>query len=108
MESSYSSFSAQLKCPFLSAASPALPGALSSFHVLHPVPLKKSGDHHSSSCGSSTKTTITPSTGVFCCFSHRIVEKAMATHSSVLAWRIPGIGEPGGLPSMESHRAGHN
>ena len=32
----------------------------------------------------------------------------MATHSSVLAWRIPGMGEPGGLPSMESHRVGHD
>ena len=32
------------------------------------------------------------------------MEKEMATHSSVLAWRIPGIGEPGGLPSMGSHR----
>ena len=34
-------------------------------------------------------------------------EKAMATHSSLLAWRIPGTGEPGGLPSMGSHRVGH-
>ena len=32
----------------------------------------------------------------------------MATHSNVLAWRIPGIGEPGGLPSMGSHRVGHD
>ena len=32
----------------------------------------------------------------------------MATHSSVLAWRIPGTGEPGGLPSLGSHRVGHN
>ena len=32
----------------------------------------------------------------------------MATHSSVPAWRIPGTGEPGGLPSMESHRVGHD
>ena len=32
----------------------------------------------------------------------------MATHSSVLAWRIPGTEEPGGLPSMGSHRVGHN
>ena len=32
----------------------------------------------------------------------------MATHSSVLAWRIPGMGEPGGLPSIGSHRVGHN
>ena len=35
-------------------------------------------------------------------------EKEMATHSSVLAWRIPGTGEPGGLLSMESHRVGHD
>ena len=32
----------------------------------------------------------------------------MATHSSVLAWRIPGMAEPGGLPSMGSHRVGHD
>jgi len=32
----------------------------------------------------------------------------MATHSSVLAWTIPGMGEPGGLPSVGSHRVGHN
>ena len=37
-----------------------------------------------------------------------IMEKAMAAHSSVLAWRIPGMGEPGGLPSMGSHRVGHD
>ena len=36
------------------------------------------------------------------------LEKEMATHSSVLAWRIPGTEEPGGLPSMGSHRVGHN
>ena len=36
------------------------------------------------------------------------LEKEMATHSSVLAWRIPGTGEPGGLPSMASHRVGHD
>ena len=36
------------------------------------------------------------------------MEKEMATHSSVLAWRIPGTGEPGGLPSMGSHRVGHD
>ena len=35
------------------------------------------------------------------------LEKEMATHSSVLAWRIPGMAEPGGLPSMGSHRVGH-
>ena len=36
------------------------------------------------------------------------LEKEMATHSSVLAWRIPGTGEPGGLPSMGSHRVAHD
>ena len=36
------------------------------------------------------------------------LEKEMAIHSSVLAWRIPGMGEPGGLPSMGSHRVGHD
>ena len=36
------------------------------------------------------------------------LEKEMATHSSVLAWRIPGMGEPRGMPSMGSHRVGHN
>ena len=35
-------------------------------------------------------------------------EEEMATHSSVVAWRIPGTGEPGGLPSMGSHRVGHD
>ena len=36
------------------------------------------------------------------------LEKELATHSSILAWRIPGTGEPGGLPSMGSHRVGHD
>ena len=36
------------------------------------------------------------------------LEKEMATHSSVLAWRIPGTGEPGGLPSVGSHRVRHD
>ena len=41
-------------------------------------------------------------------FHFHALEKEMATHSSILAWRIPGTGEPGGLPSMGSHRVGHN
>ena len=40
-------------------------------------------------------------------FHFHALEKEMATHSSVLAWRIPGMGEPDGLPSMGSHRVGH-
>ena len=38
----------------------------------------------------------------------QVLEKEMATHSSVLAWRTPGTGEPGGLPSMGLHRVGHD
>ena len=41
-------------------------------------------------------------------FHFHALEKEMATHSSVLAWRIPGTGELGGLPSMGSQRVGHN
>ena len=41
-------------------------------------------------------------------FHFHALEKEMATHSSVLAWRIPGTGEPSGLPSMGSHRVGHD
>ena len=41
-------------------------------------------------------------------FHFHALEREMATHSSVLAWRIPGMGEPGGLPSMGSHRGGHD
>ena len=44
---------------------------------------------------------------IFTCHFHAL-EKEMATHSRVLAWRIPGTGEPGGLPSMGSHRVGHD
>ena len=40
-------------------------------------------------------------------FHFHALEKEMATHSSVLAWRIPGMGEPGGLPSMGLHRVRH-
>ena len=48
--------------------------------------------------------------GVYYTFTFHFpaLEKEMATHSSVLAWRIPGMGEPGGLPSMGSHRVGHD
>ena len=41
-------------------------------------------------------------------FHFHALEKEIATHSSVLAWRIPGMGELGGLPSMGLHRVGHN
>ena len=41
-------------------------------------------------------------------FHFHVLQKEMATHSSVLAWRIPGMGEPSGLPSMGLHRVGHD
>ena len=41
-------------------------------------------------------------------FYFHALEKEMATHCSILAWRIPGMAEPGGLPSMGSHRVGHD
>ena len=41
-------------------------------------------------------------------FHFHALEKEMATHSGVLAWRIPGTGDPSGLPSMGSHRVGHD
>ena len=41
-------------------------------------------------------------------FHFHALDKEMATHSSVLAWRIPRTGEPGGLPSLGSHRVGHD
>ena len=41
-------------------------------------------------------------------FHFHALEKEIATHSSILAWRIPGMGEPGGLPSVGLHRVGHD
>ena len=54
-----------------------------------------------------TKSQIWLSDFTFTFYFHAL-EKEMATHSSVLAWRIPGTVEPGGLPSMGSHRVGHD
>ena len=52
-----------------------------------------------------SRTRLSNFTFTFHCHA---LEKEMATHSSVLAWRIPGTAEPGGLPLMESHRVGHD
>ena len=51
---------------------------------------------------------ICPTLRIHLSVSGYILEKEMATHSSILAWRIPGTEEPGGLPSMGSHRIGHD
>ena len=58
--------------------------------------------HHFAEKGPSSLSNFT-----FTFHSHAL-ENEMATHSSVLAWGIPGMGEPGGLPSMGSHRVGHD
>ena len=55
--------------------------------------------------GSRSQTRLSDFTFTF---HFHALEKEMATHSSVLAWRIPGTGEPGGLPPMGSHRVGHD
>ena len=57
------------------------------------------------SMGSQSRTRLSDFTFPF---HFHALEKEMATHSSVLAWRIPGTAEPGELPSMRSHRVGHN
>ena len=49
-----------------------------------------------------------PRVATVAAFHFHALEKEMATHSSVLAWRIPGTGEPGGLPSTGSHRVRHD
>ena len=54
-----------------------------------------------------TKSQTRLSNFTFTFYFHAL-EKEMATHSSVLAWRIPGTEGPGGLPSMGSHRVGHD
>ena len=70
--------------------------------------------HTACLCSVNSNTADLRSTGpwaTFVCLSVSVVfeaEKAMATHSSVLAWRIPGTGEPDGLPSLGLHRVGHN
>ena len=55
--------------------------------------------------GSLSRTQLSDFTFTF---HFHALEKEMATHSRVLAWRIPGTGEPGGLPSVGLHRVGHD
>ena len=78
----------------------------------HPTPVLFPGKSHGqrslegcSPWGAEGRTQLSDFTFTF---HFHALEKEMATHSSVLAWRIPGTGEPGGLPSMGSHRVRHN
>ena len=78
----------------------------------HPTPVLLPGKYHGwrslegcSPWGRESRTRLSDFTFTFHFYA---LEKEMATHSSVLAWRIPGMGEPGGLPSLGSHRVGHD
>ena len=80
----------------------------------HPTPVLLPGKCHGqrrlvgcSPWGRYSRTWLSDFTFTFT-FHFHALEKEMATHSSVLAWRIPGMGEPDGLPSMGSHRVRHD
>ena len=75
----------------------------------HPTPVLLPGKSHGwrSLVGCSPWCGLGQSNFTFTFHLHAL-EKEMATHSSVLAWRISRTGEPGGLPSMGSHRVGHD
>ena len=68
------------------------------YNQTHQWFLKIAKNHDKSCCTPKTNTTLLIN----------YAEKAMATHSSTLAWKIPGTREPGGLPSVGSHRVGHD
>ena len=69
------------------------------------IPIPKKG--HAKECSNYCSIALVLSVFTFT-FHFHALEKKMATHSSVLAWRIPGTEEPGGLPSMGSHRVRHD
>ena len=78
----------------------------------HPTPVLLPGKSHGQrsleGCSPWGRYSRTQLSDFTLTFHFHASEKEMATHSSVLAWRIPGTGEPGGLPSMGSHRVRHD
>ena len=72
------------------------------------LPGKSPGQRSRAGCSPWVTKSWTRLSDFTLTFHFRALEKEMATHSSVLAWRIPGTGEPGGLPSVGSHRVGHD
>ena len=78
----------------------------------HPTPVLLPGKSHGRrslvGCSPGGRSRRTQLSNFTFTFHFHALEKEMATHSSVLAWRIPGTREPGGLPSMGSHRVGHD
>ena len=78
----------------------------------HPTPVLLPGKSHGRrslvGCSHRVAKSQTWLSDLTFTFHFHALEKEVATHSSVLAWRIPGMGEPGGLPSMGSHRVKHD
>ena len=78
----------------------------------HPTPVLLPGKSHGwrslVGCSPWGRLESDPTEQVHFHFHFPALEREMETHSSVLAWRIPGTGKPGGLPSMGSHRVGHD
>ena len=78
----------------------------------HPSPVLLPGKSHGGrslvGCSSGVAKSRTRLSDFTFAFHFYGLEKEMATHSSALAWRIPGTAEPGGLPSMGLHRVGHD
>ena len=74
----------------------------------HPTPLLLPGKPHGRATAHGIAKIQTRLTNFTLTFHFHALEKEMAPHSSVPAWRIPGKGEPGGLLSVGSHRVGHN
>jgi len=72
------------------------------------LPGKSHGRRSLVGCTHGVAKSRTPLRDFTFTFHFHALEKEMATHPSVLAWRILGTGEPGGLPSMGSHRVGHD
>ena len=72
------------------------------------LPGKSHGQRSLVGCGPWGDEESDTTERLYFTFHFHALEKEMATHSSVLAWRIPGTGEPGGLPSTGSHRVGHD
>ena len=81
-------------------------------HKWHPTPVLLPGKSHGRrtlvGCSPGGREESDTTERLHFHFHFHALDKEMATHSSVLAWRIPGMGEPGGLPSMGSHRVGHD
>ena len=81
---------------------------LGSYRQWHPTPVLLPGKFHGRRSLVGCSPWRCEESDITFTFHFHVLKKYMATHSSTLAWKIPGTEEPGGLPSMELHRIGHN